>query len=166
LNGGSGRAATISRSYATGDVSGGTGGAGGLVGANLVSLIVNSYATGSTSGNGAGGLVASNEANGGSTGIAHSYSTGGVTATEYAGGLIAYDDFTGSLKRDYWDTTTSGITDKGQGAGNVANDPGIKGLSSTKLTSGLPKGFNPRVWTERPDINGGLPYLVDNPPPK
>jgi hypothetical protein len=48
----------------------------------------------------------------------------------------------------------------------VENDPGIKGLGNSELTSGLPKGFNPRVWTESPDINGGLPYLIANPPPK
>jgi hypothetical protein len=80
--------------------------------------------------------------------------------------LIAADDFEGSLKKDYWDTTTTGVTNLAQGAGNIANDPGIKGLSNAKLLSHLPGGFNPRIWAETPNINGGLPYLVDNPPPK
>lgn len=57
----------------------------------------------------------------------------------------------------------TGITNN-QGAGDLANDPGVKGLSNTKLQSGLPKGFSPRVWAENPDINGGLPYLIANPP--
>jgi hypothetical protein len=60
--------------------------------------------------------------------------------------------------------TTSGITNPGQGAGNVANDPGITGLSDSKLKSGLPKGFNPKIWNEDSNINGGLPYLIANPP--
>jgi hypothetical protein len=165
MNGGDG-ASTISQSFATGNVSAGSGGAGGLVGVNLSSVITDSYALGVTSGTGAGGLVASNAVSGDTIGISHSYSAGVVAATEYVGGLIAVDDFTGSLKQNYWDTTTSGVTEKSQGAGNVENDPGIKGLSNTKLTSGLPKGFSPRVWAENPDINAGLPYLIANPPPK
>lgn len=164
--GGLGGGSIISRSYATGAVSAGAGGAGGLVGTNLSSVIADSYATGSASGQGAGGLVASNDAGPGSGGIVRSYSSGAVTGSQYAGGLIAVDYYTGSLKRDYWDTTTSGITNEGQGAGNVPNDPGIKGLSNMKFTSGLPKGFNPRIWAESPDVNGGLPYLLENPPPK
>jgi hypothetical protein len=166
MNGGSAGPSTISRSFATGDVSADSGGAGGLVGTNLAGVITDSYATGSTLGSGAGGLVASNEVSGGSAGIARSYSSGAVSATSYAGGLIAYDNFAGSLRRDYWDTTTSGIANKDQGAGNMEYDPGVKGLSNSKLTSGLPRGFSPRVWTENPNINGGLPYLIDNPPPK
>lgn len=156
----------ISRSFSTGNVSAGAGGAGGLVGANLSGVIVDAYAIGSTSGNGAGGLVATNTTEAGFGGVARSYATGAVTGSQYAGGLIAVDNFTGSLKRDYWDTSTSGIANPEQGAGNVQNDPGIKGLSNAKFTSGLPKGFNPRIWTENADINGGLPYLIDNPPPK
>jgi len=156
---------TISRSFASGNVSAGPGGAGGLVGLNLSSVVEDSYAIGSTSGDAAGALVVTNLAEG-TGGIARAYASGAVTGTEYAGGLIAVDDFEGSLKKNYWDMTTTGITNKSQGAGNIANDPGIRGLSDAKLKSKLPNGFNPRIWAENPDINGGLPYLIDNPPPK
>jgi hypothetical protein len=163
-NGSGVRIPEISRSFATGNVSADAGGAGGLVGGNFTGMVGDCYATGSTIGKGAGGLVATNEAEAGSGGVVRSYASGMVTGTEYSGGLIAYDDLAGSLKKDYWDTTTSGITNESQGAGNVANDPGIKGLSNTKLQSKLPNGFNPRVWAENPNINNGLPYLIDNPP--
>jgi hypothetical protein len=158
MNGGGFHGSTISHSYATGAVSGSA--AGGLVGYNSGSLITDSYANGSATGTGAGGLIGDNTGT-----IARSYSSGAVSATEYAGGLIGYDQIS-SIKHAYWDTTTSGIADKAQGAGNVQNDPGIKGLSDAKLRSGLPNGFNSRVWTENANVNAGLPYLVDNPPAK
>lgn len=165
MNGGSPSGTdTITRSYATGSVSAGAGVAGGLVGFNEGGVINASYATGSASGQSAGGLIGDNAS--GSVQIIHSYSSGAATAVQYAGGLIGYDSHSGSIKRAYWDMTTSGIDNKDEGAGNVENDPGIKGLSNTKFTSGLPKGFNRLVWAERPDINGGLPYLLSNPPPK
>jgi hypothetical protein len=72
----------------------------------------------------------------------------------------------GSITHDYWDTSTSGIANLSQGAGNIADDSDIRGLSGTKLQSGLPKGFGTKVWSERAKINGGLPYLVANAPPK
>jgi hypothetical protein len=50
------------------------------------------------------------------------------------------------------------------GAGNIANDPGITGLSTAQLQSGLPAGFDPTVWGENANINSGLPYLLANPP--
>jgi hypothetical protein len=137
------------------------------VGSNQISLIVDSYATGSAFGQSAGGLVGANEGSD-PGGILRSYAIGTVSATQFAGGLIGEDDYIHqrTSKRAYWDMTTSGIINKGQGAGNMENDPGIKGLSNTKLQSSLPKGFNPRVWTENPGINGGLPFLIANPPPK
>jgi hypothetical protein len=64
----------------------------------------------------------------------------------------------------YWDTTTSGITDPSKGAGNKKNDPGIEGLTTVQLRSGLPDGFSGAVWGEKSSINGGLPYLLANPP--
>jgi hypothetical protein len=103
--------------------------------------------------------------------ISQSYSTGlvsspnpGCNGTDCVGGLIGFDQLSGSLTDTYWDTTTSGITDPSQGAGNIANDPGITGLTSKKLQSGLPAGFDSKVWAEKATINGGLPYLLANPP--
>src|ERR1700733_14167296 len=97
--------------------------------------------------------------------IVRSYSAGEVSGSAgSAGGLIGVDEYLSRIENAYWDTTTSGIPNKGQGAGNVENDPGIRGLGNTRLQSRLPNGFNPRVWAENPGINGGLPYLLDNPP--
>jgi hypothetical protein len=156
----------VSRSFATGNVSANMLG-GGLVGFNETGEIANSYATGAVSAPGAGGLVGQNYNSEYYHSISHSYATGAVNGTgTYAGGLIGYDDnnFGNMIKRAYWDMTTSGISDPSQGAGNVPNDPGITGLDDSTLKSGLPKGFNPKIWNEDSSINGGLPYLIDNPP--
>ncbi len=166
MNGAGVATSTISRSYATGSVSGGEG-AGGLVGFNMSGMISDSYSTGGVSAQTSGGLVAENVNSGAYPAIARSYAAGVVTGTAGStGGLIGYDEFTSGIKHAYWDTDTSGITNLSQGAGNVANDPGIKGLTTTQFQSGLPKGFGAKIWAENPDINGGLPYLTANPPPK
>ena len=60
--------------------------------------------------------------------------------------------------------TTSGFPGPGQGAGTPADDPGITGLTTAQLQSGLPAGFSRSIWGQNPDINGGLPYLLNNPP--
>jgi hypothetical protein len=139
---------------------------GGLVGFNEAP-IDNSYATGSVSGPDnadVGGLVGQNYST-----INSSYSTGTVSAGlgSLVGGLVGDDEApSGSLDATYWDTDTSGITNLGQGAGNIANDPGITGLTTAQFQSGLPAGFDPSVWAEKSYINGGLPYLLDTPPPK
>lgn len=153
----------ILRSYASGNVTS-AGGAGGLVGLNQLGRISDSYAIGAVSATMAGGLLGENADTGN---IVRSYSSGLVAgSTGTTGGLIGYDGFFSIRKHTYWDMTTSGITNKSQVAGNVPNDPGIKGLSNKKLQSGLPKGFNPRVWGENSTLNGGLPYLLANRPAK
>jgi hypothetical protein len=63
---------------------------------------------------------------------------------------------------DYWDTTTSG-TLRGD---NYGSSPGLTGLSTVQLQSGLPAGFDSTIWAENPRINNGFPYLIANPPPK
>ncbi|HEY5237120.1 MAG TPA: hypothetical protein VIJ62_01965 [Rhizomicrobium sp.] len=159
---------TIESSYAGGTVNGAT--VGGLVAMNG-GTISNSYASGSVSlDNRAelspylGGLVGTTV---GHSSIVDSYSKGAVIggAGSIVGGLIGEDDSTsGNFSDSYWDTTTSGITNSRQGAGNIANDPGITGLTTVQLQSGLPAGFDPSIWDENPSINGGLPYLRGNPP--
>lgn len=162
---------TVKESYATGNVE--TGGrwaklAGGLIGENF-GPVSNSYATGNASGsNGyAGGLIAINN----SAKISSSYSIGVPTLRqkEYGvvGGFVGYDSWVlgnSDISDSYWDTTTSGITDPGQGAGIPSNDPGLTGLTTEQLQSGLPAGFDPTVWGENQNINSGLPYLLSNPP--
>ena len=102
------------------------------------------------------------------------YATGTITApqsacdhTDCIGGVIGYDNTGGqeSYARNYWDLGTTNVANTAQGAGNVPNDPGLKGLSTRKLKAKLPVGFNKRVWAQSPGINGGYPYLIANPPP-
>ncbi len=166
INGAGGATSTISQSYATGSVSSSEG-AGGLVGYNMFGAVSDSYAMDGVSAQTSGGLVGENVNQGTFPAIARSYAAGAVTGTAgTTGGLIGYDEFASGIKHAYWDTTTSGIANLSQGAGNVSNDPGIKGLTTAQFQSGLPKGFGAKIWTENPDINGGLPYLTANPPVK
>jgi hypothetical protein len=128
----------VEQCYATGSVtitkSSSISTAGGLVGFND-GTIGNSYSKGAATVNGTGtasvgGLVGRNDMP-----IAQSYSTGappGNTGT-YVGGLIGYDVYSDQLSNDYLDITTSGITNLSQGAGNVSDDPGITGETTTQL---------------------------------
>lgn len=162
-------ASTVSRSFATGSArvsdkrQGFTGGFAG----NNEGAIDEVYALGSSSSanaaNGAaGGLVGENTGT-----IGQAYSTGVVVAPVLTGGSIGEDNAaSGNLASLYWDLDTSGVSDPSKGAGNIANDPGITGLTTTQLQSGLPAGFDPSVWGESPSINSGLPYLLANTPPK
>ncbi len=137
------QAANISNTYSSGAVSGGSGSyVGGLVGAIVATD--SDFPT-----------------------IKTSYSTGTVTGTgaRYLGAFIGGAEYgTGTIADDYWDTTTSGITNLSEGAGNVPNLPGITGLSSAQLQAGLPAGFDPGIWGESANVNGGLPYLLALPP--
>ncbi|HWA04886.1 MAG TPA: GLUG motif-containing protein [Rhizomicrobium sp.] len=163
----------ITGSYSTGTVVGVDGTmVGGLVGQNLGGVILNSYATGAVSVGSdgfAGGLVGSNENNPSEQAdpvIANSYSTGSVSGGSGAvvGGLIGQDLADPGITDAYWDTDTSGVNNPEQGAGNIANDPGITGLTTEQFKSGLPAGFDKKVWKEKAGINGGYPYLIDLPP--
>jgi hypothetical protein len=149
---------------------------GGLVGFTArfadPAYITNSYATGAVSGgqnSRVGGLVALDDIQPSDVAISDAYSIGALSGGtgDTVGGLIGDDDNSGGcgcLADTYWDTTTSGITNLSQGAGNIANDPGITGEPSAQLQSGLPSGFDPTIWAESPSINNGLPYLIANPP--
>jgi len=182
-----GNSGTISQSQASGAVKGATV-SGGLVGGNE-GPISESFATGAVeSKNYAGGLVGLNESNGTDAGtVDNSYSTGAV-AGYVSGGLIGGDTVSSALENsystgavdpfnnegggfgcdvnqedvanDYWDTTTSGMTV----ATCNGNFSGITGLTTQQFQSGLPSGFDSSIWAENPSINGGLPYLINNPP--
>jgi hypothetical protein len=160
--------AVISTSYATGEVRvEASSGGGGLVGGALGGIL-NSYAEGAVSGSSGaliGGLV------GDFGGYAeYAYSTGAVSggAKSYVGGFIGYDevDERGEFVDCYWDTDKSGVTNLSQGAGNIANDAGITGQTTSQLKAGLPAGFDTSTWNEKAKINGGLPYLLSNSPAK
>jgi len=168
----------VEDSFATGAATTGSSGdcgpppsAGGLVGYNFgvgssPGTITNSYSTGAAvggSGTNIGGMVGLSY----DGTVSDSYSTGAPSAGSgsYVGGFVGDDD-SASLSDTYWDTTTSGITNASQGAGNTSNAPGITGLSTSQLQAGLPPGFAKSVWKEKAKINGGLPYLTANPPPK
>ncbi|HEY5047558.1 MAG TPA: hypothetical protein VII49_06020 [Rhizomicrobium sp.] len=170
-NGGlvSGNDGVITQSYATGAVkSGASGGAGGVVDYNQGS-ITESYATGAvTAGKDSaiGTFIGHNRA----ASTSQTYGTGYLKATNKnpdKGGYVGDDTSPpGSIASAYWDTTTSGFAKLGRGAGNIKNDPGITGLTTTQLQAGLPAGFDPTIWAETPSINNGLPYLIANPPEK
>jgi hypothetical protein len=145
---------------------------GGLVGSSN-GPVTDSYAIGSVTGvfnqkghNSAVGGLVGNE--GGSSTVATSYSTGTVSLTRgYLGGFVGFD---GTLEKShdgaYWDLDTSGVSDPGQGAGNIAFDKGIHARTSDQFRHALPKGFSNAVWALNPGINNGFPYLLTNPPPQ
>jgi hypothetical protein len=161
----------IEQSYATGAVSGGSGlrhsdnhvWVGGLAGHSRGQVFW-SYATGSVSVGDqgyAGGLVGDSDC----LSLIQSYSIGQISA---AGGGSESGGFVGSASgptspntHNYWDTETSG---KDEGTGNESNVPGITGLTTAQLQSGLPAGFDPTIWGLSPSINNGLPYLLALPP--
>jgi hypothetical protein len=162
---------TIDQTFSLGDVKiGGGGAAGNLVGGNY-GQVTNAYATGATNGGGdddrIGGLHGENAA-----AVMSSYATGTTS-----GGNEGYEDFgcpTGGLvgcsfgqnnyTQDYWDEDTTGVSDPAKGCGNVANCPGVTGLTDAEMKSGLPDGFDPKIWSSNPNINNGYPYLLANPP--
>jgi hypothetical protein len=153
-------------SYSTGEiVTGLNNNAGGLVGVNS-GAIDNAFATTSIhqkrrccGGGNYGGIVGKNDAAGQ---IADSYAAASINAKAtdvFLGGLVGFDGAqSGGIIASYWDLDLS-ISDPSQGAGNLANDPGITGLTTGKLQSGLPAGFDPRIWGQRVNINDGFPYL-------
>ena len=160
----------IYESYATGAVTGGDGAmVGGLVGENASAAVYNSYATGAVTGGDnayVGGLLGSHLNAFFAPLLRSSYSTGAVRGGTNAtvGGLIGQDDADTRITHSYWDMDTSGISDPSQGAGNVQNDKGITGLTTEQFQSGLPKGFDRKLWAEKPGINNGYPYLIGLPP--
>lgn len=157
---------TIQTSYATGDVSGNEGAEiGGLVGDGSGDSTTNSYARGSAKTQKGSGIV------GGFQGVATSayldstYSTGLVRGgtKETRGGYAGTAN--GGPWNNYFDKDTSGIRHK-VGSCGEHRCPGIKGLTTEEFLSGLPMGFDSKIWGQSPIINNGYPYLLANPPPK
>lgn len=154
----------ILESFATGNTTGGDKAiVGGLTGYNTggtFGRIIASYETGSA-------IAGEKSAVGGLAGfsagtILESYSTG-MVAGKTVGGFLGYDGSDMANFTSYWDVDSSGIG-RHHGAGNMRNDPGITGLTTAQFQAGLPENFDPRIWKESPGVNGGLPYLRENPP--
>lgn len=106
-----------------------------------------------------GGLVGLNSSSGT---ISDSYASGKMHISDdeiRVGGLIGTDNAaSGSIASTYWNLDL-GVGDPSKGAGNVSNDPGITGLTTPQLQTGLPQGFDASIWEQKPDINNGMPYL-------
>jgi hypothetical protein len=159
---------TVSQSFAIGNI-GDSLYAGGLIGRNGTAgqsgtQITDVYARGSIGSaftRVSGGLIGSHAVGP----ITAAYATGVVTIQQglTPGGLVG-EDFTGAISNSYWDLETSHVSNPDQGAGYPLNDPGITGLTTAQLQSGLPAGFDPAIWAQSPSINDGYPYLINNPP--
>ncbi len=137
-------------------------------GAGAVTLTTNGSVTG-MSGSNVGGLIGNNQEIGppDSGVVQKSYSAGAVShagSGGHVGGFVGSDAYTSGISGCYWDLDMSGVSSPADGAGNYNNDAGITGLADATLKSGLPAGFDPAVWGSDPAINGGLPYLLSNPP--
>ncbi|HLY06186.1 MAG TPA: ZmpA/ZmpB/ZmpC family metallo-endopeptidase-related protein [Rhizomicrobium sp.] len=156
---------TVDQSFASGAVGWHKGCqfAGGLLGFHDGGTVSNSYATGGVFAglyeNDAGGLIGE-DMQYSSGEVSTSYSTGSVQPANYQGGFIGYLE-TGDLDDCNWDKTTSGTR---SGTGNFGNVPNITGMTSKKLRSALPAGFDPAIWSQDKKINNGFPYLIANPP--
>lgn len=140
---------------------------GGLIGFDT-GPVTDSYATGSAAQDSnlgySGGLIGFFQPQGTNL-VARSYSTGAVSGGNETGGFVGFDNSSGTnFAFNYWNLTTSGISNPGQGAGFPANDPGIKGLTSRQLQARLPKQFHRSNWAQDSTVNQGFPYLRANPP--
>ena len=151
---GNNSAGSISDDYSTSAVSGADD-LGGFVGENGASISY-SYAMGSVTGGSesiaVGGFAGLNES--GST-IANAYSVGSVVGLSYVGGFVGTDQSSGGITTSYWDTTSSGVTDTTQGAGNLANDSGITGLDA----AGMANSANFSGWTFG-GLNSGANWVI------
>ncbi len=157
---------TIDQSFATGR-SVAISYAGGLVGLNGGDSVINSYARGTAT---APGEPSPGDA-GGIAGVADissqfqtSYSAakaeGGINGRNGTrGGFAGTISFNDAFSNCYWDTSRNK-----RGIGNDRNEPGLTGLTTQELRSGLPVGFDRSVWAEDATVNDGLPYLIANPP--
>ena len=163
----------IFRSYVGGSVSGDKGDTtediGGLLGYNN-GVVENTFAVNfvhraSHCCEALGGLIGKNDSSGR---VTSSYAAGEIklarSGSGYLGGLIGADlSNENALSNTYWDLDL-GVSDPTQGAGNIENDPGIAGLTSAQLRSGLRAGFDPKIWGQNAKINHGYPYLLALPP--
>jgi hypothetical protein len=127
-HGTTGVASVIANSYSTSNVTGGSNSyrIGGLVGENSSSNIANSYSSGIVTGEDGssqvGGIVGFNH----SGDIANSFSSGVVTGgsgSDHIGGLVG-DDVTGTYANNWYVSTSQGVSNKADAAGEVTKESG------------------------------------------
>jgi filamentous hemagglutinin family protein len=141
-----GSSASITRSYATGEVkstaASGSANAGGLVGQlQTGATISKSYATGkvTVTASSAGGLVGSSSAGT----ITESYATGAVSGASNTGGLVGTGSSTLAISKSYATGTVSGTTNVGglvgsiTGTGSVSESYAVGAVSGTTTVGGL-----------------------------
>ncbi len=158
--GASGAIGLVTRSFATGAVSGSTSNNyGGLAGSNEINITY-SYATGAVNGaTNVGGLVGSNAPSGAT--IANSYSTGAVFGTSTVGGLVGTNS--GTVSSSYWDTTTSN-TSTGIAGGTTTGATGVStanlqnSLNPSSVALGTP--FAGGAMAANGGSGGTYPYLL------
>ncbi len=112
---------TIHESYSASDVNGSTE-IGGLVGRFSNSYIINSYATGSVTGQSkVGGLIGGSIGIGLTGEISNNYSTGEVAGGANSGGLVGWlpdeEDYELDFQNNYWDINSSGFDYSAAGKG-------------------------------------------------
>jgi len=152
LVGGNDTGSSISGSYASGTVTSTNNNVGGLVGKNNGATISDSYAAGNVSGSiNVGGL--NGFVSGGT--VSDSYSLGSASGTTHVGGSVGSSG--GTFTDVFWDMETSGIGAT-QGSGDVTNQVGLTGETTSALQASLLTGFNATTW----NIVAGksLPYLA------
>ena len=139
LVGTNGVGAIIQDVYATGTVTGKSGGNGGLVGGNS-GTISNAYATGAVSGTrGVGGLVG---VSGRYTTLSNVYATGTVTGSNSnVGGLVGQTDTT-TISNAYATGTVLGLAPSGATASTVGGLIGyqLRGITSDSYATGTVTG--------------------------
>ena len=145
--------ATVTQSFATGNLTAGSGDAGGFAADVGFGTITDSYATGQVTG---GNYTASFMGYSIAT-LARDYGSGRVSNSPHAAAFVA--SLGGSVSNSYYDSTVNG----GLYVANTSSSVGgINGLTTAQFQSSLPSGFSSSVWAL---TTGGHPHLIANAPP-
>ena len=154
---------SITRSSATGTVTGAT--AGGFAGHLATGTVRDVYATGAvTATDLAGGLAAEQS----QLELANAYASGATSGANGAGGLIqrtavaAGSVLVESVTASFWDTQSTGQATSLFGVGKTTaemRDSGTFSAAGWTIASGW-SAASGRVWGICPTVNGGRPFLV------